>query len=327
VAAVLVADNKSNPGESGGIAELERAGLDLRFARLPVATTSEDVLLEHLRGCMGVLASMQRFTERVFERSPDLRVVARMGVGFDAIDVDAATRHGVAVTTTPGTLEWAVADHTLGLLLALAHHVVADDRAQRRGEWRQTWGIDAWRKTLGLVGLGRIGRMVAQRARGFEMEVLALEPQPDMAFVDRFAIQLVPLEELLRRSDFVSLHMPLTTETRHLMNRERLGMMKPGAFLINTARGGLVDEDALYGALTTGALAGAGLDVREAEPPEDDRFAALENVVLTPHVASMTDGRRLACGMMAARGILSVMRGERPEGLLNPDVWERRRGA
>ena len=146
-----------------------------------------------------------------------------------------------------------------------------------------------------------------------------------MAFVREYGIELVTLEELLRGSDFVSLHTPLTPETRNLINAERLALMKPGAYLINTARGGLIDEDALYEALSTGAIAGAGLDVRQVEPPTDTRFSRLENVVLTPHDSGLTDGRRLACGTMAARGILSVLRDDRPEGLLNPEMWERRR--
>lgn len=323
---VLVADNKSEPGEPGGISLLEQAGMEMRFASLP-ATTAPGDLIRHLRGCAAVLASSQPFTDEVFQGAPDLRIVARMGVGYDAVDVDAATRHGVLVTTTPGTLEWAVADHTFGLILALAHHIALDDRASRRGAWRPLWGVDVWRKTLGLVGLGRIGRMVAQRARGFEMRILAHEPAPDPDVVREYGIALVSLEELLRESDFVSLHVPLTHETRNLIDAARLAMMRPGAYLINTARGGLVDEDALYTALSGGALGGAGLDVRRTEPPEDTRFSTLDNVVLTPHDAGMTDGRRLACGTMAATGILRALRGERPDGLLNPAAWERRRGA
>jgi D-3-phosphoglycerate dehydrogenase len=294
--------------------------------QLPPATTMAAELIHHLQGCMGVLAGSQAFTDEVFAGAPELRIVARLGVGYDAIDVEAATRHGVAVTTTPGTLEWAVADHTFGLILALAHHIASDDRAIRRGEWRPHWGVDVWRKTLGLVGLGRIGRMVAQRAHGFEMRILAHEPKPEMDFVQEYGIEVVSLEELLRRSDFVTLHTPLTPETRNMINGERLALMRRGAYLINTARGGLVDEDALYEALSTGAIAGAGLDVRRVEPPQDARFSDLDNVVLTPHDAGLTDGRQLACGTMAANGILSVLRDERPQGLLNPDVWERRRG-
>jgi D-3-phosphoglycerate dehydrogenase len=174
-----------------------------------------------------------------------------------------------------------------------------------------------------LVGLGRIGQMVARRALAFDMRVLAHDPYADRAFAEAGGIELISLEELLAESDFVSLHAPLTPETNRLMDARRLALMKPTAFLINTARGGLIDEDALYEALRSNKLGGAGLDVRVEEPPTDARFSTLENVIMTPHMAGMTDGRRLACGLMAAEGILRVLRGERPEGLVNPEVWER----
>ncbi len=318
---VLVTDSLSRPGEAGGIALLEDAGLTLRFQSFPAASAVAEVIAQH-RGCFAVLAGSHRYNDEVFTALPEFCVVARLGVGYDAIDVEAATRHGVCVTTTPGTLEWAVADHTMGMIINLAHHIAQDDRALRRGEWRPFYGLDVTGKTLGLIGLGRIGQMVAKRARGFDMRILAYEQQPNQAFVAAQGIELTSLEQLLAQSDFVSLHLPLTPETVKLINAERLALMKPGAYLINTARGGLVDEDALFDALQSGRLGGAGLDVRDPEPPVDPRFSTLENVVLTPHVAGLTDGRKLACGLMAATGILSVLHGERPAGLINPEVWE-----
>ena len=319
---VLVTDSLTQPGEGGGVGLLEEAGVELRFEPRPPGVPEAE-LIALLEGCDGVLAGSQRYNKEVFSGSPRLRVVARLGVGYDAVDLAAASTHGVAVTTTPGTLEYAVADHTFGLIIALAHQIAQDDRAIRAGRWgRSVWGVDVARKTLGLVGLGRIGRNVAQRARGFEMRILAYDPYPNMETVREFGIELVALEELLGRSDFVSLHLPVTAETRGLMDARRIGLMKPGAFLINTARGPLIDEDALYEALQSGHLGGAGLDVRAAEPPTDWRFNSLENVVMTPHVAATTDGRRLACGTMAATSILQVLRGERPPGLVNVDGWE-----
>ncbi|HVA88277.1 MAG TPA: phosphoglycerate dehydrogenase [Chloroflexota bacterium] len=318
---VLVTDSLARPGEGGGIGLLENAGLELRFQSFPRDSPAAE-LISHLQGCFAVLAAGHRYTEEVFAALPELCVVARLGVGFDAIDLAAATRRGVCITTTPGALEWAVADHTMGLILNLAHHIGQDDRAIRRGEWRQFYGLDVTGKTLGLVGLGRIGQLVAQRARGFDMRILAHEPRPDPAFVERHGIELVLLDHLLAQSDFVSLHLPLTPQSTRLLNSERLALMKPGAYLINTARGGLIDEDALFDALQGGRLGGAGLDVRDPEPPHDPRFSNLENIVLTPHVAGLTDGRWLACGAMAATGILRVLRGERPDGLVNAEVWE-----
>jgi phosphoglycerate dehydrogenase-like enzyme len=317
----LVTDSLARPGEGGGIGLLEDAGLELRFQSFP-RDSPVAALIQRLQGCFAVLAAGHHYTDEVFAALPDLCVVARLGVGFDSIDIEAATRQGVCITTTPGTLEWAVADHTVGLILNLAHHIGQDDRAIRRGEWRQFYGLDVTGKTLGLVGLGRIGQLTAQRARGFDMRILAHEPRPDPDFVARHGIDLVPLDDLLARSDFISLHIPLTPQTHHLIDAERLARMKPGAFLINTARGGLVDEDALFDALRAGRLGGAGLDVRDPEPPHDSRFSTLENVVLTPHVAGLTDGRWLACGTMAATGVLRVLHGERPDGLVNSEVWE-----
>ncbi|MGH2347219.1 MAG: phosphoglycerate dehydrogenase [Chloroflexota bacterium] len=318
---VLVTDSLSRPGEGGGIGLLEDAGLALRFQSFP-STCSAAELIERLQGCFAVLASGHHYTEEVFAAVPELCVVARLGVGYDAIDLAAATRRGVCITTTPGTLEWAVADHAIGMIINLAHHIAQDDRALRRGEWRPFYGLDVTGKTLGLIGLGRIGQLMALRARGFDMRILAHEQRPDHAFVDAHGIELTSLEDLLARSDFVSLHLPFTPETARLINAERLALIKPGAYLINTARGGLVDEDALFDALRNGRLGGAGLDVRDPEPPLDSRFSTLENVLLTPHVAGLTDGRKLACGTMAATGILHVLRGERPAGLVNAAVWE-----
>ena len=322
MATVLVVDELSRPGAPGGISLLESAGVELRFTEIPLQASAA-ALIRHHRGCFAVLASSHNYTDEVFAGAADLCVVARLGVGYDAIDVAAATRHGVSITTTPGTLEWAVSDHTVGLMVGLAHHIAQDDRAIRRGEWRPFVGVDVARKTLGLIGLGRIGRVVVRRARGFDMHILAYEPYPDQAFVAENGIALVPLDELLERSDFVSLHVPATPQTRGLINAERLARMKRGAFLINTSRGALVDEDALFDALQSGHLGGAGLDVRAAEPPNDARFAALENVIMTPHVANLTEGKQLASSTMAAQSILSVLRHERPAGLVNPEVWER----
>jgi phosphoglycerate dehydrogenase-like enzyme len=320
LARVLVMDTSLQPGEPGGIRMLEEAGVDLRFQSLPISVGAQE-FARYLDGCIGVLAGSHVYNDELFTAVPDLRIVARLGVGYDAIDLKAATGHDVAVTTTPGTLEFAVADHVFGMILNLAHHIGQDDRAIRRGEWRPMWGFDVWRKTLGIAGMGRIGKMVVQRARGFEMRILAYDPYPDVAFAEANGVELVSFEELLRQSDYLTLHMPMQPDTAKLINAQTLALMKPTAFLINCARGGVIDEDALYDALASGRIAGAGLDVRAVEPPTDNRFAEFENVVLTPHDSGTTDGRRLACGSMAAGSVLSVIRGEKPAGLLNHEVW------
>ena len=285
----------------------------------------EDELIRLLRGHDAVIAASEPYSRRVLEASPQLKHVARWGVGFDKVDVPAATELGVLVTTTQGANDWGVADHAFALMLALAHNLVSNDRDVRGGAWGRPVGDDLWRATLGVVGLGRIGKAVALRASGFEMTILASEPYPDETFVERLGIELVSLEELLRRSDFVTLHAPASPESHHLINRERLALMKPTAYLVNTARGTLIDEDALYPALVEGRLAGAGLDVRELEPPRDTRFDELPNVILTSHIAGVTHGTVAAMAGMAVESILQAARGERPDGLLNPPAWERRR--
>jgi D-3-phosphoglycerate dehydrogenase len=305
---------------------LRDAGWEVRTHRWPGGRPPEEEVLELIQGSDAVIASStERYTRAVLERADTLKHVARWGVGFETVDVPAATDNGVLVTTTQGSNHWAVADHAFALILAVARRVVELDKVARTRNWSRPMARDVWQKTLGIVGLGRIGKGVAQRASGFEMPVLAYEPYPDREFCERWNVELVELDDLFRRSDYLSLHAPGEGDNRHLVNRERLALMKPTAVLVNTARGALVDEDALYEALTSGQIAGAGLDVREKEPPEDDRFEALDNVVLTPHVSGTTSEAQAVSSVMVVESVLQAARGERPHGLLNPDAWDRRR--
>ncbi len=303
---------------------LTAAGCAVRYKPEGLALGEEE-LIELVQGHDAVIAGGEPYTRQVMERADTLKHIARWGVGFDRVDVPAATELGVLVTTTQGANDWGVADHAFALILALAHVVVDNDRAIKAGGWPRLAGRDVWRKTLGIVGLGRIGKGVAQRAGGFGMTVLAAEPYPDRAFVERHGVEIVPLEELLRRADFVSLHLPGGAETRHTIDAERLALMKPTAYLVNTARGTLIDEDALEAALREGRIAGAGLDVREVEPPRDTRFDDLPNVILTAHIAGVTHETIIAMGTMAAETIAQALRGVVPHGLLNPEAWDRRR--
>ena len=304
---------------------LRDAGWEIRMHRWPAGRPPEEEVVELVQGNDAVIASSsERYTRSVLERADTLKHVARWGVGYETVDLAAATDNGVLVTTTQGSNHWAVADHAFALMLSVARRVVELDRLARTRKWARPHGRDVWQKTLGIVGLGRIGKGVAQRAFGFEMKVLAYEPYPDRAFCERWNVELVELDELFRRSDYLSIHAPGEGGNRHLVNRERLALMKPTAVLINTARGVLVDEDALYEALTSGRIAGAGLDVREQEPPEDDRFEALDNVVLTPHASGSTTEAQEVSAVMVVESVLQASRGEQPHGLLNPEVWERR---
>jgi phosphoglycerate dehydrogenase-like enzyme len=258
----------------------------------------------------------------VIEACPGLKVIARAGVGWDAVDVAAATAAGVVVTFAPGTNHDAVAEHTFMLLLALAKNLIPQDSQLRAGGWPRKANVPLREQTLGLVGLGRIGKAVALLGFAFGMRVVAHEPYPDWAFVGEHGVKIVSLDEVFREADYLSLHAPYTVQGRHLVNARTLGLMKPTAFLVNTARGGLVNEPDLIGALRSRRIAGAGLDVFEDEPPPADHpFRHMDNVVLTAHMAGVDLKSRDAMAHLAARAITAIHRGEWPaEWIVNPEV-------
>ena len=284
------------------------------------------VTREELRvGLAGAEALLAQLVDRVdleaLTWGADLRVVANCAVGLNNVDVPAATARGVLVANTPDVLTECTADLTLALLLAVARRVVEGDRIVRAGAfpgWSPTYllGAEVHGRTLGIVGLGRIGQAVARRARGFGMPLLWAGRGERPEALELGATR-VPLEELLARADFVSLHVPLTTETRRLIDAAALARMKPSAFLINASRGELVDEAALVAALQAGRLAGAGLDVFEREPELAPGLAALPNAVLTPHVGSATRETRLAMARVAVAAVLATLRGELPRTCVN----------
>jgi phosphoglycerate dehydrogenase-like enzyme len=299
---------------------LREAGLEPLFPGRGHQLTEEELLAD-LDGAAAAIAGMEPYTARVLDAHPTLRVIARVGVGYDAVDVPAATARGVAVTIAPGTNQDAVAEQTFALMLGLAKDLVPGHVGTRAGGWPRGVTRPLRGRTLGLAGLGRIGKAVALRARAFLMPVLAYDPVPDTAFAAAHDITLVPFERLLSESDFLSLHLPLTPASRHLINRTTLAQMKPGAVLINTARGGLVCEADLLEALRGGHLAGAALDVFEQEPPGQSLLFELPNVLLSPHAAggdtqSLAD---MACS--AAEAVVALSRGQWPaEKVVNPEV-------
>lgn len=279
---------------------------------------SEDELMHILQGMNGAIVSTDPFTRKVFEGARELKVVSRTGVGYDAIDVPAATEHGIAVCITPGTNNVAVAEYAFGLMLAAARRLIENHNEVIRGGWTRHQGRDLAGSTLGIIGLGNIGKELARRARAFDMKVIAFDPIQDIAFARSHGITYVPLDDLYRESDFVSLHLFLDAATRHIVNAERLALMKPRAYLINTSRGGTVDQDALYQALKERRIAGAALDVFEHEPLEtNSHLRELDNVYLAPHVAGQTFNTALATGMMAAESVVKVLKGERPSCAVN----------
>jgi glyoxylate reductase len=275
---------------------------------------SRDALVREARDAAVLVPTyIDRVDAALVDALPALRHVASYGVGTNHLDLDALRRRGVLVTNTPGVLTDATADHAMALLLAAARRVAEGDRVVRRGGWTEVdpaWmlGTEVTGKTLGLVGFGRIGQAVARRARGFELSVLYASPR-DVAFP---GATRVPLDELLERSDFVSLHVPLTGDTERLLSRERISRMKPGAILVNTARGPVVDDAALAEALASGRVGAAGLDVFPDEPRVPAPYLSLENVVLTPHLGSGTRETRAAMARRVLEEVVRVARGEPP---------------
>jgi phosphoglycerate dehydrogenase-like enzyme len=286
-------------------------------------TMPPDELVELIADVDGVIAGNELFGEEVFAAARRLRAVSRWGIGVDRVDLDAATRHGVVVTNTPRLTATGVADYTFALLLASARRVLEADRAVRTAQWQDMVGADVWQQCLGLVGFGAIGQAVAHRARGFEMRVLAYDPNPNQEAARELGVAFVPLEQLLREADFVSLHATATDENQGMIGSREFALMKPSAFLVNMARGSLVDEAALVQALRGRQIAGAALDVH-AEEPTDTEYAllAFDNCVLSPHTASMSRGTIAAVSRQAALNLLAVLRGERPESVVNPEVYD-----
>ena len=288
---------------------------------------SAEELAGLLRGADGAVTLLtDAVTPALLDREPQLKVVSNFAVGFDNIDVPAATVRGVAVCNTPGVLTETTADLAFALLMAAARRVVEGADYVRAGRWR-TWGPtllmgqDIAGATLGIVGFGRIGQEMAKRGAGFGMEQLAFDTHPNQAAADVLGATFVELDELLARSDFVTLHCVLSEETRHLIGERELGLMRPTAVLVNAARGPVVDTDALVAALRDGAIFAAGLDVTDPEPlPGDHPLVALPNCVIVPHIASASVATRNEMARIAAENCLAVLAGREPPACVNPEV-------
>ncbi len=290
---------------------LERAGCVISQVASPQPLASA-AMIPLVRDADALIVGTDEVSAAVLDAAPHLKVVAKFGVGFDNIDVEAARRRGIQVTYTPGATSDAVADLAMGLILALARQIPLADTSVKTGRWDRPASVGVWRKTLGIVGLGGIGKALAKRARGFEMRILAFDTAPDITFVREHEIRMGSLDTLLREADFVSIHVPLTPQTRGLIGERQLRLMKRTAFLINAARGGLVDEDALTRVLREGAISGAALDVFVHEPPLDSPLLALPNVILTPHMAGDTPECTEGKGLMSAGDVARVLQGLPP---------------
>ncbi len=318
------------PGEH--LEELKKAGHEVEISEFNRPITQEE-LVEKVKGVDALLCLL---TDRIDgdlmdAAGPQLKIISNYAVGFDNVDIKAASDRQIPVCNTPSDeVNEAVAEHTWALILSIARRIVEADEATRRGGYKG-WepdifiGTNLIGKTLGIIGLGRIGTMVARRAKGYNMTVLYNKHEPDPEAEKELGIKFAPLDELLAKSDFVSLHVPLTEETRHMINKETLAKMKKRSFLVNTARGQVVDERDLIEALKSGHLGGAALDVYDNEPNIDPEFLGMPNTITTPHIASATLEAREKMGQQAVSTILDSLGGKKPENLVNEEVWENRR--
>ena len=265
--------------------------------------------------------------DAVLAMAPGVKAIAKMGAGLDTVDIDAATRHDAIVFHTPGANNQAVADHTFALMLNVARKIIYCDQSLREKRWEHTkiMGLEIWQKTLGLIGLGAIGRCVALRAKGFDMKVVAHDPFWPEEFARKQGIAKVEIEELLRVSDVISIHAPLTPENKGMIDEKALKTMKPSAILINAARGGIVKEADLYRGLKDKVIAGAGIDVFENEPPSDSPLLELENVVLTPHTAAFTFEGLNNMSVGVVEQLIEYYQGGRPAHTVNPEVFAKQK--
>jgi len=302
---------------------------DDRFEVRVASDPSVATVIREIEGVEGVIVRTAPFPREIIEAAKQLKVIGRHGVGVDNIDVQAATEKGIVVVNTPNANATSVAEHTVTVIGALAKRTVAYDRATREGRWelRNSYtAVDLDGKTLGLIGIGRIGTMVARRvAVAFNMKVIAYDPYVTAEKAKELGVELCGgMDDVFRQADVVSLHTPLTPETRRFVNAARLRLMKPTAFLINLSRGEVVDEEALCEALKSGVIAGAAIDVFDPEPPPaDSPLFALDNILLSPHSAALTQECVIRMATGAAEGVVDLLSGKRPQFVVNPEVYKR----
>jgi D-3-phosphoglycerate dehydrogenase len=269
----------------------------------------QDELIPLLDGCAGCIAGLDNFTAKVIENAVGLKVISRYGIGVDQVDLAAAKAKNIVVCNTPGANANAVADLTFAMLLSIARKVSILDKKTRAGQWPRSTGIELYGKTIGILGLGAIGKAVARRAAGFSMRIVAYDPFFDVEFARSNGVISADFDTVTREADFLCLHLPLTDKTRYEISADVMKSMKKGAIIVNTARGGLIDENAAYELLVSGHLGGLGLDVFEEEPPKITPLFELENVVLTPHTAAHTAEAIAAMADMAVQNLINVLTG------------------
>ena len=280
----------------------------------PLNNKEMSVLIEDVDG---IIIGIDDLNAGIIKHACNLKVISKYGVGVDNIDIKAATTQGIVVTNTPKANIDAVADLTFALMLALARRIPEADRETKAGNWKKFIGTSVWMKKLGVIGLGKIGRQVVKRAQGFEMEILCYDIIQDEEFARQFGVRYVGLEALLKESDYITIHAPLSDATKNMIGYKELEMVNENSFIINTSRGGIIDESALYDALKNNKIKGAGLDVYEKEPPENSPLMELENVIMLSHNGAYTEEAIANMGIESVQNLIDVLEGREPENRIN----------
>lgn len=277
----------------------------------------KEEMLKLIKDVDGIIIGIDELSAKIIEEANALKVISKYGIGLDNIDINMATNKKIVVTNTPTANVDAVADLTFGLILSLARRVPEADRKTKSAKWGKIIGKSVWEKTIGIIGLGKIGRQVVKRAKGFEMNILVFDIVKDKKFAQKYGIKYVNLEKLLRKSDYITIHIPLNDATRNMISYEELEKMKKDAFLINTSRGGIVDEEALYDALRNNKLRGAALDVYNNEPLRESPLKELDNIIMTPHIGAYTEEAIENMSIQAAQNLIDVLEGREPQNRVN----------
>jgi len=266
-----------------------------------------------------IVRSRTKLTADFIKKADNMKIIARAGVGVDNIDLDAATEKGIMVVNSPESTSVTVAEHTMGLILSMARKISIADKSVKDGKWEKKnfMGVELRNKTLGVIGMGRIGSQVVNRCKAFGMDAMAYDPYLPEEVAKQMGVDLTDLDSVLKNSDFITIHVPLTPETKHSISTEQFEIMKDGAYIVNCARGGIIDEDALYDALVNNKIGGAALDVYEEEPPKDSKLFELDNIVLTPHIAASTKEAQRDAAIIVADEIIDLAKGKNPRNVLN----------
>lgn len=314
---ILVTPTSLQPGKNSKALETLQSFTDDLVFNTAGRPLTEDELIPLLSDCDGYLAGLDFVTEKVLQSCKNLKVISRYGAGYDRVDIAAAKEHNIPVTNTPGVNAEAVGELAFALTLSVARRIPYLNTQTRAGEWVRSTGMELKGKTMGIMGLGAIGRVVARCAKGFGMNVIAYDPFINMEYCESNDIQSCTFEEVAAKADVISLHLPLNAETKHLIGEEVISTMKPATILINTSRGGIIDEDAAYRALTNGKLGGLGLDAFEIEPPTDSPLFALDNVVVTPHTGAHTKEATDNMAEASVKNLIDVLSGKECPFIVN----------